>query len=597
MDFRFTIGKKIGTGFGVLILFVVIVFSTTYQTLHKSIKINDNITNVNNPSVASLEDLRLLVVSSKMLIFNWIYIQSEAEHPDKEKLIRLKDRDYPFIEKRIQELSKNWEKKDQKKIEEVFTNIDQLFELHEEVKRLLPTWDSYEDPESKFLANFMVGDGGDIYIKTNEILFQLNDLIDNQKFKSASVTESMQSSFSFLKQLFKLLGIALVIGGVLIAIFTTRTIVKPVYNLKLILLNLSKGIFPKDKIRERSDEIGEMTNALNKLVAGLKSTKDFANAIGSGHFSSNYEPLSDEDELGHALLIMRQDLAENERILEQKVVERTAEVVQQKEEIEKQNEKISELYTEVTDSIRYAKRLQQAILPPDDLVQRILPNSFILYKPKDIVSGDFYWVDEKNGKTYFAAVDCTGHGVPGAFMSIVGYNALNNALNKCDSPAEILDSLNKEISQTLHRNSTTGTTTRDGMDLSLCCYDPKSLVLEFSAAFNPLYLIRNNDVEQFKADKFPIGSYFDDGETHKYTNHKIQLQKGDYVYIFSDGYADQFGGPRGKKYMYKQFRDYLLELAGNKMDVQRNFLNNNIESWKGSLEQVDDILVIGLHIC
>ena len=353
MGFRFTIGKKIGTGFGVLILFVVIVFYTTYETLNKSININDNITNVNNPSVASLEDLRLLVVRSKMLIFNWIYNQSESEHPDKQNLIRLKERDYPFIEKKIVSLSTNWTKKDQKKIAEVFQNLDDLFELHEEVKMLLPDWDSYEDPESKFLANFMVGDGGDIYTKTNEILFQLNDLIDNQKFESTSVTETMQTSFSFLKQLFKILGIALVIGGVLIAIFTTRTIVKPVDKLKLILLDLSKGIFPKSRVKERSDEIGEMTNALNRLVLGLKSTKDFANAIGSGQFTTKYEPLSNEDELGHALLIMRDDLAENERVLEQKVVERTAEVVKQKEEIEKQNEKISELYTKVTDSIRY----------------------------------------------------------------------------------------------------------------------------------------------------------------------------------------------------------------------------------------------------
>ncbi|MCC7332534.1 MAG: SpoIIE family protein phosphatase [Flavobacteriales bacterium] len=594
MAFRFTIGKKIGTGFGILIAFVIIVFYSTYQTLNSSTKINDDIININNPSVSSLEELRQTIVRSKMLIFNWIYIQSAPSHPDKKKLLQLTEREYPFIEKRIKELSPNWGKKDQEKIEAVFVNIEQLFELHEEVKTLLPSWESYEDAESKFLANFMVGDDGDIYTKTNEILFQLNDLIDNQKFETLSVTNSMQSSFSFLKNLFKILGVALVVGGILIAIFTTRTIVNPVDKLRLIILDLGKGIFPKSKLKERSDEIGEMTSALNKLVSGLKSTKDFANAVGSGHFTSEYAPLSDEDELGHALLIMRNDLAENERVLEQKVIERTAEVVKQKEEIEKQNEKISELYTEVTDSIRYAKRLQEAILPPDELVKKLLPNSFVLYKPKDIVSGDFYWMDEKNGKTYFSAVDCTGHGVPGAFMSIVGYNALNNAFSKCETPSEILDYLNKEVSQTLHRNSASGTT-KDGMDLSICSFDPKTLELNFAGAFNPLYLIRNNEVEQIKADKFPIGAYFD-GEPQHYTNNIIQLQKGDYVYIFSDGYADQFGGPKGKKFMYKQFRDDLLELVGKKMDTQKSVLNNTIEAWKGSLEQVDDILVIGLHI-
>jgi len=594
MAFRFTIGKKIGTGFGILLCCVVVVFYTTYQTLNTSIEINEEITTVNNPTVASLEELKLLTVRSKMLIFNWIYQQSEADHPDKQKLNRISSRDYPFLEKKIKDLAIHWSEKDQKKIKSVFDNLHQLFELHEEVKFLLPDWDSYEDPQSQFLANFMVGEGGDINLKTNEILFQLSDLIANQKFQSDEVTTTMLGSFSFLKQLFRILGFALVVGGILIAIFTTRTIVKPIYYLKHILLDLSKGIFPTKTLKERRDEIGEMTNALNRLVLGLKSTKDFANDVGSGQFTTNYDPLSSEDELGHALLKMRDDLAVNERVLEQKVIERTAEVVKQKEEIEVQNEKISELYTEVTDSIKYAKRLQEAILPPDDLVNRIMPNSFVLYKPKDIVSGDFYWMGEKKGKTYFAAVDCTGHGVPGAFMSIVGYNALNNALSQFDTPATILDSINKEISQTLHRNSS-GSTTKDGMDLALCCYNSETKELEYAGAYNPLYLIRDNTIEQVKADKFPIGSYFDD-EPKTYTNHVIQLEQNDYVYIFSDGYADQFGGPKGKKFMYKQFRDCLLSLIGKGMPSQKEFLNTTVEKWKGPLEQVDDILVIGMHI-
>lgn len=592
MAFRFTIGKKIGTGFGVLLLCVVVVFYTTYNTLNKSIDINDEITTVNNPTVASLEELKLLVVRSKMLIFNWISFQSQPDHPDKEKLNRLFSRDYPYLQKRIKELAIHWAEKDQKKVKTVFKNVDELILLQEEVKILLPDWDSYEDPQAKFLANFMVGEGGDIYLKTNEILFQLNDLIANQKYQSDTVTGIMLSSFSFLKMLFEILGVALVIGGILIAIFTTRTIVKPVHQLKNILLDLSKGVFPQRTLKERSDEIGEMTNAMNHLVSGLKSTKDFANAVGGGQFTTSYEPLSSEDELGHALLKMRDDLAENERVLEQKVIERTAEVVKQKEEIEQQNEKISELYTEVTDSIKYAKRLQEAILPPDSFVKKVLPKAFVLYKPKDIVSGDFYWVEEKNDKVYFAAVDCTGHGVPGAFMSIVGYNALNNALNQFDTPGEILDSLNKAISLTLHRDKSS--TTKDGMDLALCCFDKKTNTLEYAGAYNPLYIVRDKEIEQIKADKFPIGSFHEEKRT--YTNHTLQLQKDDYVYIFSDGYADQFGGPKGKKLMYRRFREYLLSLIGVEMGNQKATLNTNIETWRGGLEQVDDILVIGLQV-
>ncbi len=404
----------------------------------------------------------------------------------------------------------------------------------------------------------------------------------------------MQESFSELKSLSKWLGIALVIFGVLVAFYTTRTIVNPIQELKLVLLTLSKGVFPKHSIKAKNDEIGEMTNALNRVILGLETTRDFAISVGAGQFNTHYEPLSKDDDLGKILIKMRDDLAENERVLEQKVVERTAEVVQKKEEIELQNEKISELYEEVTDSIKYAKGLQEAILPPHEFVKEVMPDSFILYKPKDIVSGDFYWIEKKNNKVYFAAVDCTGHGVPGAFMSIVGYNALNEALRKNDTPGAILDSLNFGISKTLHNNAIDAKH-KDGMDLALCSYDMNTKELQYAGAYNPLYIIRGGDVSEIKADKFAIGSYYDD-KTNKYTNHTIQLQEKDYVYVFSDGYADQFGGPKGKKFMYKRFRDYLLTLNGKSMIAQKDFLNNTIEQWKGPLEQIDDILVIGIHI-
>ena len=594
MAFRFTIGKKIGTGFGVLLFFIVVVFYTTYSTLNDSTNINDEITNVNNPSVASLEELKLLTVRSKMLIFNWAYIQSQSDHPDKQKLNRLIDRDYPFLIKKVKKLAIHWEEKDQIKIKKVITKLSELFEMHQEVIVLLPDFESYDDPTSIFPAKFYLENDGDIFIKTAEILFELDDLIRSQKFNTGKVTETMQASFSTLKLLTRWLGIALVIFGVLVAFYTTRTIVKPIYRLKIVLQTLSKGVFPKHSIKAKNDEIGEMTNALNRVISGLESTKDFAISVGAGQFDTQYEPLSDEDSLGKTLMKMRDDLAENERMLEQKVKERTAELVEKQKEVELQNEKISELYEEVTDSIKYAKGLQEAILPPDEFVKEVMPDSFVLYKPKDIVSGDFYWIEKKKDKVYFAAVDCTGHGVPGAFMSIVGYNALNEALRTNDDPGSILDALNKGISKTLHNNAM-GPTTKDGMDLALCCYDAKTKELQYAGAYNPLYLIRDGEVNQLKADKFAIGSYYEDA-SKKYTNHVIQLQEKDYIYVFSDGYADQFGGPKGKKFMYKRFRDYLLTLNGKSMNAQRDFLNNTIEQWKGPLEQIDDILVVGMHV-
>ncbi|PCI94375.1 MAG: hypothetical protein COB15_14370 [Flavobacteriales bacterium] len=594
MAFRFTIGKKIGTGFGVLLFFIVIVFYITYTTLNESTNKNDEITNVNNPTVASLEELKLLTVRSKMLIFNWAYIQSQSDHPDKQKLTRLIDRDYPFLIGKIKKLAVHWGKEDQKRIEVVFEQLFELFELHKDVILLLPDFDSYEDPTSVFPAKFYMENDGEIFKKTSDILFELNDLIANQKFQTGEVTEKMQASFSDLKWLTRWLGIALVIFGVLVAFYTTRSIIRPVHKLKMVLLKLSKGVFPKQTLKEKNDEIGEMTGALNRVISGLERTNNFAVAVGAGQFDTEYEPLSNEDSLGKTLMEMRDDLAEHERLLEQKVKERTAELVEKQKEVEEQNEKISELYEEVTDSIKYAKGLQEAILPPDEFVKKSMPDCFVLYKPKDIVSGDFYWIEEKNDKVYFAAVDCTGHGVPGAFMSIVGYNALNEALRTNDNPGGILDSLNRGISKTLHNNAM-GSTTKDGMDLALCSYDKKTKTLEYAGAYNPLYLIRDGEVEQIKADKFAVGSYYEDKES-RYTNHVLQLQDKDYVYIFSDGYADQFGGPKGKKFMYKRFRDYLLTLNGKNMSGQKQFLDDTLEQWKGPLEQIDDILVIGIHI-
>jgi GAF domain-containing protein len=264
--------------------------------------------------------------------------------------------------------------------------------------------------------------------------------------------------------------------------------------------------------------------------------------------------------------------------------------------VTRQNEELEIVYKHVTDSIKYAKRIQEAILPPDSFVKRVLPNSFILYKPKDIVSGDFYWVDQKNGKTMFAAVDCTGHGVPGAFMSIVGYNTLKQAVNTNNftTPSLILDALNEGVSETLHHGNEESQA-KDGMDLSFCTIDYERSEIQYAGAFNPLYIIRNGELIQTKADKFPIGFFLGE-EKKKFTNHTIQLQKGDCVYICTDGYADQFGGPNGKKFMANHFRDLLVNVHKHPIEDQKRILDETIEDWRGMLDQVDDILVIGVQI-
>jgi ligand-binding sensor domain-containing protein/serine phosphatase RsbU (regulator of sigma subunit) len=280
-------------------------------------------------------------------------------------------------------------------------------------------------------------------------------------------------------------------------------------------------------------------------------------------------------------------LLQEKSILEDKVSERTAEVLEKNKELDEKNK-------DITASIRYAKRIQDAILPPDDFVKTCLPNTFVLFKPKDIVSGDFYWMEQKNNSVIFAAVDCTGHGVPGAFMSIVGHNLLDRVVSEQNitKPAQILDELNKSLSDTLRQTNLEDNTVRDGMDISICTFHKEAAKLEFAGAYNPLWLIRNNELIEIKADKFPIGNSRA-GDHNNFSNHEVQLQKGDTVYIFSDGYSDQFGGPKGKKFKTNAFKQLLINSQHLPMEEQGRLLDETIENWRGHHEQVDDILVIG----
>ena len=273
--------------------------------------------------------------------------------------------------------------------------------------------------------------------------------------------------------------------------------------------------------------------------------------------------------------------------LEEKVRERTTELSEQKEIIEEKNKHI-------TDSIRYAKRIQDATLPSIGLVRSYLPDSFVLFKPKDIVSGDFYWVEHIDDTVLFAVVDCTGHGVPGAFLSLIGHNSLNQIVNELGiyKPSDILFELDKIVHGTL-QNSVETNNIKDGMDMAICSLDLNSLELQFAGAYNPMYLIRNNELQEVKGDKIAIGSGQED---QRYNNEVVQLEKDDRIYLFSDGYADQFGGPKGKKFKYSQFKELLVQIHEKPMEEQHKLLNHYIEAWQGDLEQLDDVCVIGVKV-
>jgi len=277
------------------------------------------------------------------------------------------------------------------------------------------------------------------------------------------------------------------------------------------------------------------------------------------------------------------------------IVKQKNEVESQKKIVEEKNLIVLERNKEILDSIHYAKHIQQAMLTSASYLQKILPEHFVLYKPKDIVSGDFYWSVKHQNKIFLAVADCTGHGVPGAFMSLLGISFLNEIVleKKFFSPEIILNQLRSEIIKALNPEDA-AEQSKDGMDIVLCCYDFDAMKLDFAAANNSLYMIRNKQLLEYKPDKFPVGK-FQEQQT-PFTLQTIFLQKNDCIYAFTDGFADQFGGLLGKKYKYKQFKEQLLKNHHHPFEVQKKLTDFEIEAWKGNLEQVDDILLIGIKI-
>ncbi|TXI83070.1 MAG: HAMP domain-containing protein [Flavobacteriales bacterium] len=594
MRFRLTIGRRIGMGFGLFIFFALLVVVLTNRSLERSRTINDQINNVYSPSVDALVRLRNLTVNAHMLIKHWALLESRADAPEKTNLIELTNNELPRILDRVDTLMANWRHEEVALMGQITVEMRALFDIHDRIKVLLPSLESYSDPIVHMERNDLAEEGGALDQSMKRVLDDLDRLIEMQEGKRKMLGGSMIRSFDSLKFFVLYMGIALVVIGAIAAFFIVRGIVTPVQRLRSVLLSLGRGVFPRTKVRTTNDEIGDMSKALTSLVDGLRRTTDFSNAVAAGDFSAEYQPMSDEDMLGHALLKMRDELGQRERVLEMKVVERTEEVVRQKEEVERQSKKIEEYYNNVTDSIRYAKRLQDSILPPEKRLRELLPDSFVYYKPKDIVSGDFYWVDRIDGRVAFAAVDCTGHGVPGAFMSLIGHNGLNQAVRESGAsrPSVVLKALNKLAYEALHKDREQFLV-RDGMDMALCNFDPDRKVLEYAGANAPLYLVRDGEVLRFLPDKHPIGSFELEGQ--EFTDHRIKLQEGDMVYIFSDGYADQFGGPKGKKFLHKRFRELLLQISNYPTASQSGMLEEAFRGWRGLHEQVDDILVIGMR--
>lgn len=283
-------------------------------------------------------------------------------------------------------------------------------------------------------------------------------------------------------------------------------------------------------------------------------------------------------------------------MLQTRTLMRTRKLLKEKEQafqyIELQKLELEQKDKNITDSLIYAQRIQEALLPSETYFRKHFKDCFILFKPKDIVSGDFYWIGEKSDKIFVVAADCTGHGVPGALMSMIGLKLIEKTINEdnIEIPSKILAIMSKELEKTFSREKNIGTIIRDGMDIGLCVIDRKRKKVDYAGAFFPLYLIRDESLVEIAADKIIIGM---NPDSLAYTDHEIDLLVDDIFYIFSDGYVDQFGGSENKKFMYRRFRYLLLTIHKLPADDQKSILEDNIKTWMGTNEQVDDMMVIG----
>ena len=593
MKFRFSISRRITLGFGLFILVVAILFLITTSTLRKSRAINERINQNFVPSLYALQELDNRLMRSQDLGRQWAFVQRLEDDQERLEMTMLCEKIIPAQLFKLNECAVGWNQQDRKLHEQLVHNVRQLLAHYSSIQKLLPSFDSYSDPLATMDAESYFLEGGQIPQTYTNIRSTIDQLIQHQQQYMDSDIALMNNSFDQLKMLLINISISVIVAGIFIAFFTSRSIVKPINSLRRKLSNLSLGIYSLHPTKAGNDEIGDMAIAVNKLITNFEKTKEFSINVGAGNFDVQFEPLSDHDEMGKSLLRMRDDLLSYRSEMEQKVQQQTQEIRKQKEEVEAQTEKITALYIDLQSSIDYAQRLQETILPNDATIKRMFPDSFVFFRPKATVSGDFYWFKELGGKKVFAAADCTGHGVPGAFMSLVGHNVLNTVTKVFTKPSQILNNANRLAVDVLRSNDGT-TYMRDGMDIALCTIDFKTMTLEYSGAHNPAYIIRNGEMITIDSDPFSIGSYVNN--EREFTNHVFNLQKDDCLYVFSDGYVDQFGGPKGKKFMRKQFRQLLIEIAHLPMPEQKWRLMDTLERWQGQQEQVDDILVLGIRI-
>jgi serine phosphatase RsbU (regulator of sigma subunit) len=354
--------------------------------------------------------------------------------------------------------------------------------------------------------------------------------------------------------------------------------------------------FPENEMKENLQLLNIIGKKLRLPVITLSSSENYSLLFKSGAANFIHKPYIDITLISNIntainLTGILKTIDSKEKIISEK----NQRIQFQIENELKQREIIISKNKEIMADIRYASRIQHAILPQLDKLSKFFNEYFILHQPKRHVSGDFYWITRNGSKKIFAVGDCTGHGVSGALMHMLGNAYLSEivARNNYKTASDILEQLREHIMSSLNQTGESGEA-QDGMDIALCIIDCEDNTLEYAGANNPVYIIRDKELTEFRGDRMPVGIHIN--YSKPYTNHIINLESNDQIYLFSDGFADQFGGPKGKKFRYKQFKELLIENCHEPMNIQKEILNNVHDKWRGQLEQIDDILVFGLKI-
>ncbi len=589
---RFPISLRLFLGFGIFILVLLVALYFVQITLSKAEKVNNQLNNVHMPSLTACRNLLLSIEESLELSKQWAFVQRGEDHIEKRKFNMLVDQTIPLQLATIDSLQPFWIDEQKQECSWIQQEWDTLQMYYSELRTTLNNFESYQDPFKIITAEDLFLEGKGIPQKIKRLQYLIQDQLNHFHNQIKQEQALMNQSFEELYILLAGLSILIILLGFVIGYVTSRTITTRILKIRRILKKLSFGVYDNQLLKFANDEIGDMGIAVEKLIGNFEKTKDFATAVGQGNFDTEFSPLSEKDEMGQALIQMKSDLYAYRNQMEEKVSEQTQELVNQKNQSDFQREEIERLYGDLRSSITYAKRLQDSILPNTSTIKKILPQHFILFLPKDVVSGDFYWVQDQGNKKLFAAADCTGHGVPGAFMSLIAHNALNHVSKVYTVPGQILNQVNRIASAAFH--SEDNEQIKDGMDIALCSLDTTTLNLEFSGAQNSLYIIRKDELIEINAEKRSIG--IESKEHRLFSTHTFQCEPGDMLYVFSDGYADQFGGPKNKKFMRKQLKEVLIQNAHLDMPEQQDILAKTLDNWKNGEEQTDDILIMGVRV-